>query len=251
MGQAHQSAQSTPLTGVSSNCDGNICKKCNGTGIVTKECEVKTINGGVIRYSINYLCECQQVSDAELFRKYSNLPPFEPKPFLDISRDYIMHYSEILKSYRNWIAFLGRTGVGKTTQAYMIVDSLLKRQNPVKCRVFYYPEIVRELSALRFKEDEYRNKIEQINEPEVIVFDDFLDVTPKEDSFEEQLALTLIKTRYVAKKPLIITSEMTPQNIIREMPRHGEALIGRIVEMCSKRISIARSDKTNYRIEKG
>lgn len=215
-----------------------------------KKCEVKTKNGGVIRYTCNYLCECQRVADADIFRKYSNLPKFEPKPFLDISRDYLMHYADILQSRRNWIAFLGRTGVGKTTQAYMIVDALLKRQNPVKCRIYYYPEIVRELSALRFKEDEYRDKIDRINEPEVIVFDDFLDVTPKEDSFEEQLALTLIKTRYISQKPLIITSEMTPQHIIREMPRHGEALIGRIFEMCSKRISIARNDKTNYRISK-
>ncbi len=226
------------------------CSICNDTGIVAKKFEIKTRNGGVIRYSCNCLCDCQRVSDAEIFRKYSNLPKFDPKPFLDVSRDYVMHYPEILQSRRNWIAFLGRTGVGKTTQAYMICDALLKRKNPVKCRIFYYPEIVRELSALRFKEEEYRDTIDKINEAEVIVFDDFLDVIPKEESFEEQLALTLIKTRYRLQKPLIITSEMTPQNIVREMPRHGEALIGRIFEMCAKRISIARSDKTNYRIAK-
>lgn len=129
----------------------------------------------------------------------------------------------------------------------MIVDALLKRQRPVRCKVYYYPELIRELSALRFDAERYERAIKDILAPELIVLDDFLDVIPKEDSFEEQTVLTLIKRRYNHAAPMIITTELTPETFRQRMRGHVEALFGRIIEMSDKRINIAAGGSTNYR----
>ena len=169
-----------------------------------------------------------------------------------MTRDYIARYSTLRRSEKNWLAYMGRSGSGKSTQAFMIVDALLRRREPIYARVYYYPEIVRELSALRYDYARYEERIDRILEPELVVFDDFLDVIPKADSFDEQVALTLIKLRYHSRKPLIITTEMTPRKISRFMPRHVEAILGRIYELADGRIDIAEgADAHNHRLPKG
>lgn len=161
-----------------------------------------------------------------------------------------MRYGAIKESGRNWLALMGRSGSGKTTQAYMIVSALLKRRNPVRAKIYYWSELVRELSSVRFDNDQYESKIDSILEPELVVFDDFLDVVPKPESFEEQVALTLVKRRYVRQAPLIITTELTPDDFKRAMPRHCEAIFGRILEMSDGRLDVARSSAVNYRFIK-
>lgn len=129
----------------------------------------------------------------------------------------------------------------------MIVDALLKLRKPVRSRVYVYSEIVRELAAYRFDVDRYADKIDEILDAELVVFDDFLDVIPKAESFEEQTALTLIKRRYVQRLPLVITTELEPRNFGGVMPRHGEAIVGRIFEMCDGRIETFAPNAQNYR----
>lgn len=158
-----------------------------------------------------------------------------------------MRYDPIKESGRNWLTFMGRSGSGKTTQAYMIVSALMKRQRPVRSKIYNWSELVRKLSANRFNDTEYEYSIDSILEPELLVFDDFLDVLLKEDSFEEQVALTLIKRRYVQQRPLIITTELTPDDMARATPRHGEALFGRILEMSDGRLDVASKAAKNYR----
>lgn len=130
----------------------------------------------------------------------------------------------------------------------MIVDALLERRTPVYARVFNYHELSMELASYRFDVDRYESKLADALESDLVVLDDFLDVIPKPESFEEQIALNIVKRRYVQKKPLIITTELTPSLFRNLLPRHGEALFGRIFEMCAGRVSVAGPDATNYRL---
>lgn len=158
-----------------------------------------------------------------------------------------MRYESIRDSGRNWLTFMGRSGSGKTTQACMIVAALMRRKKPVRAKIYNWAELVRKLAANRFNDVQYEESLESILEPELIVFDDFLDVLLKEESFEEQVAITLIKRRYVQQRPLIITTELTPEDVARAMSRHGEALFGRILEMSDGRLDVASGTAINYR----
>ena len=225
---------------VESELDANPdCPECGGSGVVQRGSRV-------------FECRCRKAMRAAAMLKHCGLPRnFKERPLLKVSRDYIMHYREIKESGANWLTFMGRSGSGKTTQAYMIVSALLRRRNPVRARIYYWAELVRELSALRYDYEQFANKIDDILEPELLVFDDFFDVVPKAESFEEQVALTLIKRRYAQQAPLIITTELVPDDISRAMPRHGEAIFGRIMEMSAGRIDVARgAAAVNYRLER-
>ena len=132
----------------------------------------------------------------------------------------------------------------------MVVDALLRRREPVYARVHYYPELVRELSSLRFDTARYEDRLDELMEPELLLLDDFLDVVPKSESFEEQIALSFIKRRYQLRKPLIITTEVLPSTFQKLMPRHCEALLGRIYEMAQGHLEIATANAPNYRFKR-
>lgn len=98
--------------------------------------------------------------------------------------------------------------------------------------------------------ERFEQGIQRVLDPELIVLDDWLDVIPKPESFEENIALTIIKRRYVQRKPLVITTELTPDRFQTAFPRHGEALLGRIFEMSGGRLDISDETSKNYRLEK-
>ena len=78
------------------------------------------------------------------------------------------------------------------------------------------------------------------------MLDDFLEAIPKPDSFEELIAIMIIKRRYLQKRPLIISTELEPRHFKTLLPRHGEALLGRIFEMCNGRTHVMPG-RLNYR----
>ena len=211
------------------------CPKCDGAGWFFKDGK-------------RYLCGCQRAEERVIRRKYSNLPEFTHYPLLPVTQRFINDYDTIKKSGRNWIMYTGKSGSGKSTQAYMIVDTLLNSSKPVYAKCFLYQDLIHELTAFRFDYDRFYDSLDNILDAELILLDDFIDVIPRPESFEEQVVLTIIKKRYNQRKPLILTSELTPQMFRNLFPRHGEALLGRIVEMCDSRIDIARADKPNYRL---
>ena len=213
----------------------NVCPICSGKGVYFKD-------------GRNFVCSCQREENRAVWRRFSGLPEFVRRPLLPVTREYVEQYDRIRRSGANWICYSGRTGTGKSTQAFLIVDALLARRASVRAKVFNYPELARELSAYRFDSDRYESRLEDVLYPELIVLDDFLDAVPKPESFEEQIALDIVKRRYVQKKPLVITTEFTPSLFRSLMPRHGETLFGRVVEMCDGRLSVAGPDAKNYRL---
>ncbi|MBQ9372552.1 MAG: ATP-binding protein [Thermoguttaceae bacterium] len=213
-----------------------ICPLCGGAGVVRN------------KVGMTFECRCLSALRNANLVKHCGLPNnLQERPLLRVSREYVMRYHAIKDSGRNWLTLMGRSGSGKTTQACMVVSALVKRRDPVRARIYYWTELVRELSSLRFDYETFETKIDAILEPELVVFDDFLDVIPKADSFEEQVALTLIKRRYMQQAPLIITTELTPDEFKRTMPRHGEAMFGRILEMSDGRVDVASATAVNYR----
>lgn len=180
--------------------------------------------------------------------KNAGLPEFTPYPLIPVAQSYVDDFDAIAASKRNWLAFFGKSGSGKSTQAFMVAKTLMERKRPVRCRCYWYPDLLRELSALRYDQNEYEAEFERLLDADLVLIDDYLDVVPRPDSFEEQVAIAIVKWRYALRKPLVLTSETSSQILFRRMKNHAEALIGRIVEMCAGRINVAGNDAPNYRL---
>ena len=211
-----------------------VCKRCNDSGYVFE-------NGGVKR------CACVVEERRKRYRAEAGLPYFERRELEPPARDYVANFDKIARSRRNWIAFFGKTGSGKSTQAFGIVDALTTRERPVRAQTLLYGDFVRRLAALRYDAVEFEKSFRKATNAPLLLVDDFLDVVPKANSFEEHVAQALIKRRYETRLPLILTTETTPRRMVAESPC-GEALLGRIVEMCDARVTIAKENAVNHRL---
>lgn len=211
-----------------------VCKRCNDSGYVFE-------NGGAKR------CACVVEERRKRYRAEAGLPYFERRELEPPAREYVANFDKIARSRRNWIAFFGKTGSGKSTQAFGIVDALTTRERPVRAQTLLYGDFVRRMAALRYDAVEFEKSFRKATNAPLLLIDDFLDVVPKANSFEEHVAQALIKRRYETRLPLILTTETTPRRMVAESPC-GEALLGRIVEMCDARITIAEENAVNHRL---
>lgn len=211
-----------------------VCKRCNDSGYVFE-------NGGVKR------CACVVEERRKRYRAEAGLPYFERRELEPPAREYVANFDKIARSRRNWIAFFGKTGSGKSTQAFGIVDALTTRERPIRAQTLLYGDFVRRLAALRYDAVEFEKSFRKATNAPLLLVDDFLDVVPKANSFEEHVAQALIKRRYETRLPLILTTETTPRRMVAESPC-GEALLGRIVEMCDARVTIAEENAVNHRL---
>ncbi|MBR4833050.1 MAG: ATP-binding protein [Thermoguttaceae bacterium] len=211
-----------------------VCKRCNDSGYVFE-------NGGAKR------CACVDEERRKRYRAEAGLPYFERRELEPPAREYVANFDKIARSRRNWIAFFGKTGSGKSTQAFGIVDALTTRERPVRAQTLLYGDFVRRLAALRYDAVEFEKSFRKATNAPLLLVDDFLDVVPKANSFEEHVAQALIKRRYETRLPLILTTETTPRRMVAESPC-GEALLGRIVEMCDARVTIAEENAVNHRL---
>lgn len=211
-----------------------VCKRCNDSGYVFE-------NGGAKR------CACVVEERRKRYRAEAGLPYFERRELEPPAREYVANFDKIARSRRNWIAFFGKTGSGKSTQAFGIVDALTTRERPIRAQTLLYGDFVRRLAALRYDAVEFEKSFRKATNAPLLLIDDFLDVVPKANSFEEHVAQALIKRRYETRLPLILTTETTPRRMVAESPC-GEALLGRIVEMCDARITIAEENAVNHRL---
>jgi len=211
-----------------------VCKRCNDSGYVFE-------NGVAKR------CACVVEERRKRYRAEAGLPYFERRELEPPAREYVANFDKIARSRRNWIAFFGKTGSGKSTQAFGIVDALTTRERPIRAQTLLYGDFVRRMAALRYDAVEFEKSFRKATNAPLLLIDDFLDVVPKANSFEEHVAQALIKRRYETRLPLILTTETTPRRMVAESPC-GEALLGRIVEMCDARITIAEENAVNHRL---
>lgn len=214
--------------------ESTVCKYCDGDGYF--------IENGVAKR-----CACVVEERRKRYRAEAGLPYFERRELESPAREYVANFDKIARSRRNWIAFFGKTGSGKSTQAFGIVDALTTRERPVRAQTLLYGDFVRRLGALRYDAVEFEKSFRKATNAPLLLVDDFLDVVPKANSFEEHVAQALIKRRYETRLPLILTTETTPRRMVAESPC-GEALLGRIVEMCDARVTIAEENAVNHRL---
>ena len=154
------------------------------------------------------------------------------------------------KSY--WLYIGGESGTGKTHLCTGIITRLLNSDYEVKYFVWNteIPSLINQRKSFYQEEqDNYRKRIKEIKECQVLYIDDFLqlDIETKESL---SVAYEIINSRYTDdSKITIISSEVTAEKLYEL----SKALCGRIFEKTNKgNYVITYNDpKDNYRMKKG
>lgn len=152
--------------------------------------------------------------------------------------NYVRHFAE-MKDMNNGIMFYGNTDKGKTFYACCIANALIQREVAV---------LVTTLSNL------VRNRVRAMTGKEYeLSLDDFSCIVLDDIGTENatQTAFNIIDEIYLSKKPLIITTNLSPSHFKSEDIEH-KRIYDRILEMCGTKI-IVDNDKSRLQlgIEKG
>lgn len=137
------------------------------------------------------------------------------------------------------LIIMGQVGSGKTHLAMAIVNNLLAKG--VRCRYLEYRSFMALVKQSLTDRETYQRELDIAKRAEVLYIDDFL--KGKVTDADLNIMFEIINTRYLADLPVIITTELTPDAIIK----FDEGIGSRIMEMASNYILISQGK--NKRLE--
>ena len=145
-----------------------------------------------------------------------------------------------MRRENNGLLLWGNTGNGKTFAAACIANELIDRGIPAMITSF--PRI---LNAGYDKQD----IIEQVHYYPLMVIDDL--GAERSSEYAMETVYTVIDERYKSKKPLIVTTNLTLDELCRPKDMTYQRIYDRILEMCTPLVfkgGSLRRDKANQRM---
>ena len=124
---------------------------------------------------------------------------------LRLCRRYAEHFDKMVEKNQGLI-FYGDVGTGKTFAAACIANHLLSRGVPVVMTSF-----IKLLSSMQTFGNDNERLIANLNRAKLLIIDDL--GAERDTDFAQEHVYNIIDSRYRAKLPLIITTNMTVQEI--------------------------------------
>lgn len=144
---------------------------------------------------------------------------------MDKARRYVTAWA---KMYRENIGLLfwGNTGNGKTFTAACIANALIDQGESVM--VTSFPRILKALNAL-YKDDQ-NAYIDSLDHFKLLVIDDL--GAERQSSYALEQVYNVIDRRYKAKKPLIVTTNLTLSSLQKAENMDYQRIYDRVLELC-------------------
>lgn len=200
-----------------------------------RECEC------AIKKRAERLIERAGISDAFKQCRFENYKT--PTSILDgakkTAQAYAAAFHDIERSSQNSLLLSGEVGCGKTMLGVCVLNTLV--QDGVYVLYAPYRDMVMRLKSLVLDDREYKAEIERLCKPRVLYIDDLYKGRTDADA---KYVYDVINARYLAKKPLVITTELTADKLLDV----DEAVGSRIIQMCRDYIYELRGAGLNYRL---
>jgi DNA replication protein DnaC len=129
------------------------------------------------------------------------------------------------------LMFLGPVGTGKTHLAACVVNAFLDQLKRVT-----FGGVVDLLGRIRRSygeeaQEEEWEIIDELTTAPLLVLDDLGKERVKD--WVEEILFRIIDVRYGEKRPLVITTNFSPQDLEKRYPEKGYAIVSRLAEMCT------------------
>lgn len=154
--------------------------------------------------------------------------------------DYVMKFDEVKEERQNSIAFLGQVGAGKTHLSISIANALMKKG--IAVRYMSYRETITELKQNILNEEYYQKQIAKYKSAKVLLIDDLF--KGRTTDSDKNIMFEIINHRYLARMPIIVSSEYIPDKLLD----FDEAIGSRIIEMCKNYLIVFPGKENNYRL---
>lgn len=141
----------------------------------------------------------------------------------DICRRYVQNFGEMLKVGKGLLLF-GTVGTGKTFYAACVANELINRGHP--CLVTNFSRITNTMIATKEKQP----YLDNLNKFQLLVLDDF--AAERETEFMNEMIFNVIDSRYRAGLPMIVTTNLTADELKRPADIRKQRIYSRLFEMC-------------------
>lgn len=151
-----------------------------------------------------------------------------------ISENFVKNYAKFKNSHKGLLMF-GGVGTGKTFAAACIANALMEQEVP--CYMTNFSRLVNKIQAMR---DDRQEFIDSLCEYDVLIIDDF--ASERDTSYMNEIVYNVIDTRYRSGLPLIVTSNISGDELKNPKDMDKQRIFSRLLEMCHP-IAISGTDR--------
>ena len=154
-------------------------------------------------------------------------------------RNYVEHFPQ-LKERGKGLLLYGPCGTGKTFAAACVVNALLEKGHT--CLMTNFSRIANTLSGMYQGKQEY---LDSLNRYELLVLDDL--GAERNTEFMNETVYNIVDARYRANLPLIVTSNLTGEELKHPKDITEQRVFNRILERCHP-IEVNGADRRRKKI---
>ena len=144
---------------------------------------------------------------------------------INAMQNYVQHFEQFRKNGKGLLLF-GGVGTGKTFLAACAANALIDRGVP--CLVTNFARIANTAQGLFEGRQEY---FDSLNHFPLLVLDDLS--TERQTEYMLEIVYNVIDARYRAKLPLIVTTNLTREELMHPADIRYQRIFSRLFEMCT------------------
>lgn len=162
--------------------------------------------------------------DSEMEKWTFEHDDYSNKKISMIAQNYVSYF-HIMKKQGKGLLFYGAVGTGKTFISACIANALIERGHP--CLVTNFARLTNTISGMYEGKQEY---LDSLNKFDLIVIDDL--ASERDTEYMGEIVQNIIDSRYRSGKPLIITTNLTGQELKNPTEIRKQRVYSRLLEMC-------------------
>ena len=140
-----------------------------------------------------------------------------------VMRNYVEHFEEMYKKGKGLLLY-GPVGRGKTFMAACVANALLNSGRSVLMTNF--SRIANTISGMYEGKQEY---IDNLNRYDLLILDDLS--AERKTEYMQEIVFSIIDARYRAGKPLVITTNLTMEELKKPGEIMQQRIFDRVLEM--------------------
>lgn len=158
-----------------------------------------------------------------------------------VARKYVENFEKMREDGKGLLLH-GTVGAGKTFAAACIANALIDKGFP--CMVTNFSRIINTLSGMYDGKQEY---IDGLNRFDLLVIDDL--ATEADTEYRNEIVFNIIDSRVRAGLPIIVTTNLTGQELKQSADIRKQRIYSRLFEMCIP-IEVVGADRRRARLVK-
>lgn len=142
----------------------------------------------------------------------------------NIAKSYVENFEE-MKNGNKGLLFFGGVGVGKTYASACIANALIEKGYP--CLVTNFARLINNMENMRNNKQEF---LDELNDYDLLVIDDF--ASERNTEYMQEFVYQIIDSRYRSGLPIIITTNLTSQELKNPADMSKQRIYSRLLGMC-------------------